>query len=185
MSQPTSDLQTQQPDHTARRTRLREFQAQLVERMQLARSSEATQSSQLGVLIGGTRCLLDLQSAGEIVSPSGITHVPLTQPWYLGLINIRGNLVSVIDFARFQGGAKTVIDKDCRIVAFSSSLGFNCALLVSRVLGLRNVTEMREHEADESQPWIGQRYLDQESHVWSELDLAKVIQQPEFLQVGL
>lgn len=185
MSQSTSDLQVQQPDHSARRTRLREFQAQLVERMQTARSSESTQVSQLGVLIGGSRYLLHLQAAGEIVSASGITPVPLTQLWYLGLINIRGNLVSVVDFARFQGGAKTVIDKDSRIVAFSSSLGFNCGLLVSRVLGLRNVTEMREHEAGDAQPWIGQRYLDQESHVWSELDLAKVIQQPAFLHVGL
>ena len=185
MSQSTFDLQASQPDNTARRTRLREFQAQLVERMQQSRSSEAVQTSQLGVLIGGSRCLLDLQSAGEIVSPTGITPVPLTQPWYLGLINIRGSLVSVIDFACFQGGAKTVIDKDCRIVAFSSSLGFNCALLVSRVLGLRNVDEMREHETDGGQPWIGQCYLDQESHVWSQLDLTKVIQQPEFLHVGL
>lgn len=185
MSQPTSDLQVQQPDHTARRTRLREFQAQLVERMQTARNSEAGQASQLGVLIGDSRWLLDLQSAGEIVSAHGITPVPLTQPWYLGLINIRGNLVSVIDFAGFQGGAKTAIDKDSRIVAFSPSLGFNCGLLVSRVLGLRNVTEMRAHEAGEADAWVGRRYLDQEAHVWSELDLASVIQQPGFLQVGL
>ena len=32
-----------------------------------------------------------------------IANVPLTQPWFRGLANIRGNLYSVIDFAGFLG----------------------------------------------------------------------------------
>jgi twitching motility protein PilI len=195
MSQPTSDSQAekifQKPDVVARRTRLREFQAQLVERMQTARSGADTHTNLLGVMIGGSRWLLDLQAAGEIVSVGAITQVPLTQPWFLGLTNIRGNLISVIDFARFEGGASTPIDKDSRIVAFGSALAFNSGLLVSRVLGLRNVAEMQVAEmqvhadgGDHSE-WSSRRYVDQESQVWTELDLSSVIQHPRFLQVGL
>lgn len=174
-------------DIGARRTRLREFQTQLVERMQTARSGADTRINQLGVLIGGGRWLLNLQTAGEIVSVGTITEVPLTQPWFLGLTNIRGNLISVIDFACFQGMAPTPIDKDSRIVAFAPALSFNSGLLVSRVLGLHNVAEMEQQDyvQDESAPWSGKRYTDRDSQVWTELDLSLVIQNPQFLHVGL
>ncbi|MES2024765.1 MAG: chemotaxis protein CheW [Pseudomonadota bacterium] len=191
MSQPTPEFQTDtaspKRDIAARRTRLREFQAQLVERMQTARSGEDTRVNQLGVMIGESRWLLNLQTAGEIVSVGSITPVPLTQPWFLGLTNIRGNLISVIDFARFQGHAPTTIDKDSRIVAFGPALSFNSALLVSRVLGLRNVAEMQlqAESDDQTTPWASKRYTDQESQVWTELDLSSVIQNPQFLHVGL
>lgn len=191
MSQPTSDLQVgkvfAKTDIATRRTRLREFQAQLVERMQTARSGEDTRVNQLGVMIGGNRCLLNLQTAGEIVSVGTITEVPLTQPWFLGLTNIRGNLISVIDFAQFQGNAPTPIDKDTRIIAFAPALSFNSSLLVSRVLGLHNVAEMEAQSdvQDELAPWASKRYLDRESQVWTELDLSLVIQNPQFLHVGL
>lgn len=190
MSQPSSDSQAlQKQELTARRTRLREFQAQLVERMHTARN-EGAHANLLGVMMGGSRWLLDLQSAGEIVPIGTITQVPLTQPWFLGLTNIRGNLISVIDFPRFEGGPSTAVDKDSRIVAFGSALSFNSGLLVSRVLGLRNVDEMQPYQGDddgdgEKPAWAGRRYLDRDSQLWTELDLSSVIQHPRFLQVGL
>lgn len=191
MSLPKPDLPAEKifakTDIATRRTRLREFQAQLFERMQTARSGVDARVNQLGVMIGNSRCLLNLQAAGEIVSVGPITEVPLTQPWFLGLTNIRGNLISVIDFAEFQGGAPTPIDKDCRIIAFAPALSFNSSLLVSRVLGLHNVAEM-EAQSDvqgELAPWASKRYLDRESQVWTELDLSLVIQNPQFLHVGV
>lgn len=192
MTQSTSDIAPdkvfKKPDTAGRRTRLREFQAQLVERMQAARSGMDTRSNQLGVMIGRNRWLLSLQEAGEIVSVGTITQVPLTHDWFLGLTNIRGNLISVIDFARFQGEAPTLIDKDSRIVAFAPALSFNSGLLVSRVMGLRNVAEMKLHSdtsaVDEGAP-RAQCYVDNESQVWTELNLSLVVQDPQFLHVGL
>jgi twitching motility protein PilI len=183
-----SDIVFKKPaDPGARRTRLREFQSQLLERMQAARSGSDTGISRLGVMIGETRWLLDLQQAGEIVSVGTITPVPLTQDWYLGLSNIRGNLTSVIDLARFQGFDPSVIDKESRIVAFASGLSFNSALLVSRVMGLRNVSEMqlRADGAVAAAPWSAQQYVDAESQVWTQLDLSLIVQDPRFLHVGL
>jgi twitching motility protein PilI len=192
MSQSTSDLASdkifKKPDTVGRRTRLREFQAQLVERMQAARSGVDARANQLGVMIGRNRWLLNLQEAGEIVSVGAITQVPLTHDWFLGLTNIRGNLISVIDFARFQGQAQTPIDKDSRIVAFAPGLSFNSGLLVSRVMGLRNIAEMRpqsDASPAEGGPWAAQRFIDNESQVWTELNLSLVVQDPQFLHVGL
>lgn len=180
-------------DRADRRLRLREFQARLVERMHAARSGTDAQANRLGILIGGTRWLVGLRDAGEIVSPGAITPVPLTHDWFLGLTNIRGNLVSVIDFARFQGLAATPIDKDCRILALAPALGFNSGLLVSRILGLRDIGQMEQQSEQQTEqqsgggpaaPWSGKTYVDRESLAWKELDLSLVVRDPRFLQVG-
>lgn len=179
------------PDAAARRLRLREFQTQLMARMQAARSGTQTQVNQLGVMIGQKYCLLNLQQAGEILSVGAINKVPLTRDWFLGLTNVRGNLMSVVDFARFQGMAATPHDKDARIVGFASSLSFNCGLLVSRVVGLRNVEEMQvqqdtQQEVEpEAASWMSHRFVDRDNNLWTEIDLSLVIQDPRFLQVGL
>lgn len=183
----------------ARRSRLREFQSHLLERMQAARSGADIHHNQLGILVGQERWLLSLQEAGEIVTVDSITQVPLTQDWYLGLTNIRGTLISVVDFARYQGQPLTVMDKDTRIVAFSTTMGFNSALLVRRVLGLRNVDEMALQSVPqmidnanlsnsevvaraEASP---ARYIDNESQLWTELKLEQLIRDPRFLHVGI
>lgn len=172
---------------TGRRTRLREFQAKLVERMQAAASGAATQVSQLGVVTGQARWLLNLREAGEIVSVGQITKVPLTQDWFLGLTNVRGSLISVVDLARFRGLPPTPIDKESRIIAFAPSLSFNSGLLVSRIVGLRNVAEMTLQSEDGAGevPWAVKRYRDRESQVWTELDLSFIVRDPQFLHVGV
>lgn len=190
MTRPTLDLASatvlKEHDAGSRRTRLREFQAQLVERMQAASSGTAMQASRLGVMTGQTRWLLNLQEAGEIVSVGTITKVPLTRNWFLGLTNIRGNLISVIDLAHFRGLPPTPIDKESRIIAFAPALSFNSGLLVSRVMGLRNVAEMEPQAGTTGDtPGVVQRYLDRESHMWMELDLSLIVQDPQFLHVGL
>ena len=166
------------------------------------REGSDVRAGQLGVVIGGTRWLFDLQQAGEIVAVGALTTVPLTQPWFLGLTNIRGNLISVVDFAHFQGNPPTTIDKQCRIIAFAPSLGFNGGLLVSRVLGLRNIDDMQAQAGDATdqgtadiepgrQPGATgdrrvrpQRYTDRDRDVWQVLDLAAITRNPRFLQVG-
>ena len=179
------------PDKALRRTRLREFQAQLVERMQAAQTGTRTSASQLGVMIGQVRYLLDLREAGEIVSAGSMTKVPLTKDWYLGLSNIRGSLTSVVDLARFEGRDITNVDNSCRVVAFAPSLSFNSGLLVSQVLGLRNAADMEEQlvsdNSDEHnyKPWMIKKYRDRDANIWVELSLAALIQDQDFLQVGL
>ena len=170
-----------------RRQRLRDFQSQLLQRVQVARSNEALSPNQLGVMIGQSRYLLNLRDAGEIVSLGQISEVPLTRDWYLGLLNIRGNLIGVIDIERFQGQAKIDMDADCRLVAFSARLSFNAGLLVSKVLGLRNVEQMKLQEnADHQQaPWRQRCYVDEHAQPWFELDLSQLIQDHDFLHIGV
>jgi twitching motility protein PilI len=158
-----------------RRSRLRQYQVQLLERMQAARANAGARVNQLGVQIGAGRYLLDLTQAGEIVPVGSLTVVPLTQPWYLGLSNIRGNLVGVVDLARYLGLGDTALGADSRIVTFAGALGFNCGLLVTRVYGLRH--------ADAMAP-AGEYLRDADGKDWTALDLAALVSDERFLHVG-
>lgn len=197
MSQTSSEtaapgLKVAKPDSSVRRSRLREFQTQLMARMQAAQSGSQVRVNQLGVMIGQSRYLIDLREAGEIVSAGHMTKVPLTKDWYLGLSNIRGNLTSVVDLSRFSGNEATVQDVSCRIVAFASGLAFNSGLLVSQVLGLRNSNDMEPEPADPQaaqlpgyKSWIVSHFRDRDGHLWSELSLSLLVQDQNFLHVGL
>lgn len=178
---------------SGRRARLRDFQSQLMERMQAAKTGAHARSNQLGIQIGRSRYLIDLREAGEIVSSGNFTRVPLTKSWYLGLSNIRGSLTSVVDYALFDGGEPTPQDSSCRVLAFSNALSFNSGILVSRVLGLRNADEMdlldEEKSSDlglaEKKPWVINRLVDAEGQIWSQLSLATLVQDQEFLHIGV
>ncbi|MFS2023106.1 chemotaxis protein CheW [Massilia sp. GER05] len=145
----------------ARRARLRQYQEQLLERMQAARTSSGARAHQLGVEIGGVRYLLDLVEAGEIVPLPPLAAVPLTQPWYLGLANVRGNLLGVVDLARYLD-PEAAPTPGTRLVTFGPALGFPCALLVAKVVGLREAG--------------GQD--------WTPLSLAALAREERFLQVA-
>lgn len=171
----------------ARRARLRDFQAQLMERMQAAKLGAVAGANQLGIRIGNERFLIELREAGEIVSFTNLTKVPLTKEWYLGLSNIRGNLTSVVDYARFVGEGLTPQDSSCRVLAFANSLVFNGGLLVSQVLGLRNVEDMNlldDAPQDVVRPWVLNHYQDRDGQKWKQLSIASLVQNQEFLHIG-
>ncbi|NVM74973.1 twitching motility protein PilI [Duganella sp. SG902] len=163
---------------TERRSRLRQYQVQLLERMQAAKSGATESGRELGVLIGGRPCLLDLTQISEIVPPQPVTPVPLTHDWYLGLANIRGHLTGVIDLARYRQQAPgDAAPSERRLITFAPGLGFNCALRVERVLGLRKLAGMEAVAGDE--------FRDGEGQSWLRLDLAQLVREPRFVQVGL
>jgi len=175
----------------ARQGRLRQYQLQLIERIQAARSGALAARKELGVMLGGRPCLLDLTQLGEIVIASGvqIQGVPLAQDWYLGLAAMRGRLTGVVDLARYMGEPACAPGNHCRIITFSPRLGLNCALLAERVLGLRQLRTMQpvslpDAPQDVLPSWAAQALRDSEGQQWLRLDLAQLAQAERFLDAG-
>src|SRR5205807_2294323 len=82
---------------------------------------------------------------------------PLTRPWYLGLANIRGLMANVVDFAAFLGAEPTVRTPNCRLVLVADRFQSYSGLLISRMMGLRNVQTLAAREtsdATERKPWV-------------------------------
>jgi twitching motility protein PilI len=168
----------------ARRISLREFQQDLVRRLTEARVSTETPSARLGVQVGGEYWLVRLDEAAEVMPPPPLVPVPLTRPWFRGLTNIRGNLYSVIDLAQFQGGPETLATPDCRLLLVGEKYHMAAALLVGRMLGLRNLNALERREATPQRPWEQAHYVDNEGREWRELGMEALVYSGEFLQAG-
>jgi twitching motility protein PilI len=162
----------------SKRFNLREFQQGVLDRMQ-AQAAGSKRVSTLGVQIGNEFWLVDMSDINEVLSLPTLTAVPLTKPWYCGVANVRGNLYSIVDFSVYKGGAPIPREGQSRVLLAGQKFAFNAGLLVSRVLGLRNATEWERSEQD------GEVLLrDGNGQMWHKLELAQLLQQPEFLQIG-
>jgi twitching motility protein PilI len=168
---------------------LRAFQQQLASRL-AAKTTAQVEQSRLGLACAGAQWLIRLADAGEVIAVPSVATVPLTKPWFLGVSNIRGNLYSVIDFGGFLGHAvepPAPGTNQVRLVLFGPRVGeLRAGLVVQRVLGLRNLAELAESEKPEGLPqWYGAQWIDKDGGVWQEIDLARLAQDPGFLQAGL
>lgn len=164
---------------------LRTFQQELATRL-ASKTAAQVESSRLGLACGGDQWLVRLADAGEVVAVPPVTPVPHTQPWHMGIANVRGNLYSVVDFARFLGRESGGITAQARLVLFGPRAGdLNAGLVVGRVLGLRNLAELAPSGSTEGAPaWYAQRWMDADGRAWQEIDLSRLARDDVFLQIG-
>lgn len=168
----------------ARQISLREFQQGLAQRLREAQT-EAEPTSRLGVQAGSSNWLLKLDDAGEMLPLPEISDVPLTHPWYLGLANIRGVLASVVDFSAFAGGDVTTRTPDCRLLLIAERFQSFSGLVISKMLGLKNVQAMQPVEEKGSKPWVAGAFRDDEGRLWHELNIGALVAHDDFLHVGV
>jgi twitching motility protein PilI len=168
----------------AKQISLREFQQGLAQRLREAQA-EAEPTSRLGVQAGSGSWLLRLDDAGEMLPLPEISSVPLTRPWYLGLANIRGVLASVVDFSAFAGGDTTARTPDCRLLLIAERFQSFSGLVISRMLGLKNVQSMQPVQEGTTRPWIAGAFRDDDGRLWHELDIGALVAHEDFLHVGV
>ncbi len=168
----------------ARRTGLREFQISVAERLRTA-ATRAALSSKLGFQVGGANWFVALHQVSEVIPMPAFIPVPLTQPWFRGVANVRGSLYSIVDFSAFQGGDPASGGTERRVILVSDKLVGGAGLLVSRMLGLRNPENFTaaERPAD-GPPWLGAVVKDASGTTWHELDLTRLAKERRFLEVG-
>jgi twitching motility protein PilI len=174
----------------ANREALRELQNRLASRLQAART-EGVQASWLAVECAGARYLFPLTQSGEIFPYANAQSVPYTRPWFLGVANLRGGLYGVVDMASFVADRPPAMRSDAtraesRLIALNSALEVNCALLVDRLAGLRNLDAFSSSaDAPEGSPgYFGSGYIDANGAYWQEINLQALSQQPQFLSIS-
>jgi twitching motility protein PilI len=177
----------------ANREALRELQSRLAERLQAART-ETRSASWLAVECAGHGLLVPLATAGEIFPAGTLLPVPHTQPWFLGVANLRGGLHGVVDLAAFLGLrpplARDAVREQARLLAFNPTLGSHCAVLVDRLAGLRSRQQLQPEppEAADTAPRpafaAGGRWRDADGRPWQEIDLAALARHELFLAIA-
>ena len=129
----------------------------------------------LGVLIAGQPSLIDMSDISEVLSPQTLVPVPMAKPWVKGVSNVRGNLYCVTDIAAYLGLGAASGALDNRLLLVAERHAFNAALLVDKVLGLRDARDWAIEAA-------GLRY--EQGMLWRKLDIGNLLSQTEFLQIG-
>lgn len=165
------------------RNRLRDFQQALAERLRLA-AEQPQRQSRLAVQVGDRGYLLNLDDISEVAPIGHLTPVPLTLPWFMGITNVRGSLYAVSDFAVWLGLHFTSDIGARRLILLGQSLSKQrAALVVTRVVGLRLLDEMKPHYTSPRRAWESASWLDRDGVGWVEVDLALLASDAEFLQV--
>ncbi|MBI4743889.1 MAG: chemotaxis protein CheW [Actinobacteria bacterium] len=97
-------------------------------------------------LIDGEHYGLDLKKIREILEIKKITKVPGAADYVLGVINLRGNVLAIIDLGRYFGlGKSSIITDDSRIIVVESNK-IEAGLLVD------SVNDIIQIEPEEIQP---------------------------------
>lgn len=178
----------------ANKEALRELQKRLAERLQKVREQAPTRNW-LAVDVAGYGFLLPLDQIGEIFPLSVIQSAPHSQPWFMGVANLRGQLHGVVDLAGFLGltdrvGRRVVetgVRDAGRLVALNAGLQSNAALLIDKLLGLRNPASMspNPHASGAKPHFVGQQLVDSQGRAWYELDVAALVADEAFLKVDV
>jgi twitching motility protein PilI len=165
------------------RNRLRDFQEALAQRLRQA-SETPQRQSRLAVQVGERGYLLDLDDVSEVSPVGAVTPVPLTKTWFLGVTNVRGTLYAVSDFATWLGLHFTSDIGARRLILLGQRLSkIRAGLVVTRVVGLRLLDEMKPHDAPLGRAWERASWLDRDGVGWIEVDLEQLALDAEFLQV--
>lgn len=168
----------------ARRTSLREFQLSVANRLRDL-ASRKTVASKLGFQVGANNWFVSLTDVSEVIPVPAIMPVPLTRSWFRGVANVRGKLYSIGDFSAFQGSEAIGPGMERRAILISDKQIEGSGLMVSRMLGLRNPEQFTaEPEGGNPLPWVKGVYRDSGGVRWHELDVAALVREERFLEVG-
>ena len=91
--------------------------------------------------VGNERLISPLGEINEILNyPASMTRVPGTKPWMLGVANIRGTLLPIIDLQMFLIGKKTERGRRSRVLVFALGTG-QTGILVGDMVGMRHFSK--------------------------------------------
>ena len=140
----------------------------------------------IGFSIKEVPLLARMDEVSEILPMPDTVRVPGVKSWVIGLANIRGNLMPVLDMNAFLHGTPTRIRKESRILVINSR-GVVAGLLVDEVFGLRRFKP--EEHRDEAMPdagtlgeYLSGIFIDQVRR-WNVFSVEKLAGDDPFLRV--
>jgi twitching motility protein PilI len=139
----------------------------------------------LAVCVGDWKLMFAMDEITEIVPLPRITRVHGMQPWLLGIANLRGNVIAVIDLKAFLGGKSDGFLAGSRLLMVRSG-EWHYGLVVDEVIGMRHFGP--EQEQDEVatlpaglQPYLTRIFISKQTQ-WLVFDVSRLLNDPKFLQ---
>jgi twitching motility protein PilI len=146
----------------------------------------------VGFRIGHKRLASGFDEVVEIMPMPQVTPVPGAQPWMLGVANIRGNLLPIVDLKQFLEGERTVLHEGQRVLIVRQP-GGDVAVTIDELYGQRSFNDEQQVPADvlgESLLAEGRyaHFVDRAYHLaddaWGIFSLERLARTPEFRQAA-
>lgn len=141
----------------------------------------------IGFRVGTHHLVSSISEVNEILTMPALTIVPGTQPWMLGVANVRGNLVALVDLRNFIEGERTFLTDSTRILVVRQH-GGSVGLMVDEVLGQRSFNDdLRAHARGEEDQRYS-RYVGEKIQLgeieWGLFSMTVLVRSAEFQQAS-
>lgn len=151
-----------------------------------AAAGSASSAQYVSFLLAGVELAVKIAEVREIVEYDVITAVPLTPPCILGVMNLRGRVIPVIDLARKFGLPDTEVTRLTCVLLMETPLEgelLQIGVLVDAVGEVLELCAEDIEEAPEDGSKIGKEYLSGAARVGERLvrlfDMARILSMSE------
>lgn len=141
----------------------------------------------VGYRIGARRLASGFDEVLEVLPMPQVTPVPGAQPWMLGVANIRGNLLAIVDLKQFLEGERTVLHEGQRVLIVRQP-GGNVAVTIDEMFGQRSFQEEQLAPAGDLAEGRYAHFVERAYRVggnaWGIFSLDRLSRTPEFRQAA-
>ena len=142
----------------------------------------------VGFRIGDSRLIAAMSDVKEILDIPEYTMVPGVKSWVVGVANVRGSLLPILDMKSYLFGEDINKRQRGRVIVIDYK-GFNTGLIVDEIYGMRH---FRESDVTADVPEISESilpYVDktfrQDEESWPVFDFNELAQDERFAHASL
>jgi len=142
----------------------------------------------IGFRLAGVSLLSSMGEVAEILDPPPFTRIPGVHPWVVGIANVRGGLLPLMDLKRFVTGLPTKSINTARVMVVNHN-GLHTGLIVEEVQGMRHfsVNDQAFELPDVNnylKPYIKQAFQ-KDGVFWPVFSMHALVEDERFLHASL
>ena len=148
-------------------------------------SSASAETQAIAVEVAHHRLLIPMAQVAEVVDLPPTTRLPGTASWLIGVANVRGEILPVVDLGLFLGNPASSANRRCKVVSFQRA-GLNLGAVVDRVVGMRQLDGLDAASAssDAEISALTSATLMLNAEAWGVLDLDRLVHSDQFKRVA-
>ena len=119
----------------------------------------------------------------EVISVPSLTKVPLSKPWLLGLANVRGRILTVVDLNQFLTGQSIEHGLHSKVLCFSTGSHY-IGVVVDHVLGVQHFHKqsysMSNQDLNGRLAQLSQGCFNQYQQIWHIFQFSQLLKDESF-----
>ncbi len=141
--------------------------------------------SGIGFSLLGERFVASLGQVVEMLEVPAYTRLPGVQPWAVGIANVRGRLLPLVDLTAYIAGKPGTHNKKQQRVLVIDIKNYLCGLIVDQAFGMQHFTSERFTEEVDFvpsavRPLVKGAYLDGVNNPWAVMHIPALVKDARF-----